>query len=222
VPAAPRPSSPCAAQRRFACHAAHAFGQGAWTGGGYAAGNTQPLVLCEPRFASLAQKPTKDKEHAPRHAIDGLNHALHLLQACAASAALERIRPAIAAVRVALHRAQKRRDAQAPSGRAFTIQPVRMQYVRGQPLRSPNGLRCAYVGRPTAFGNPFRVGQASTPTRKQAVEAYRSYILARPTLIAKVRAELRGKNLACWCPCDGHPCHADVLLEIANGQAGSA
>ena len=27
--------------------------------------------------------------------------------------------------------------------------------------------------------------------------------------------ELRGKNLACWCPLD-QPCHADVLLEIAN------
>jgi hypothetical protein len=27
--------------------------------------------------------------------------------------------------------------------------------------------------------------------------------------------ELRGKNLACWCPLD-KPCHADVLLELAN------
>lgn len=28
-------------------------------------------------------------------------------------------------------------------------------------------------------------------------------------------SELRGKNLACWCPLD-QPCHADVLLELAN------
>jgi hypothetical protein len=28
-------------------------------------------------------------------------------------------------------------------------------------------------------------------------------------------AELRGKNLACWCK-PGQPCHADVLLELAN------
>lgn len=27
--------------------------------------------------------------------------------------------------------------------------------------------------------------------------------------------KLRGKNLACWCPLD-QPCHADILLEIAN------
>jgi hypothetical protein len=26
---------------------------------------------------------------------------------------------------------------------------------------------------------------------------------------------LRGRDLACWCPLD-QPCHADVLLEIAN------
>jgi len=33
--------------------------------------------------------------------------------------------------------------------------------------------------------------------------------------IDEIKAELRGKNLACWCPLD-RPCHADVLLEIAN------
>jgi hypothetical protein len=27
--------------------------------------------------------------------------------------------------------------------------------------------------------------------------------------------ELKGKNLACWCPLD-QPCHADILLEMAN------
>jgi len=37
---------------------------------------------------------------------------------------------------------------------------------------------------------------------------------ASPSL-DEIRAELRGKNLACWCPIN-HPCHADVLLELAN------
>jgi hypothetical protein len=31
---------------------------------------------------------------------------------------------------------------------------------------------------------------------------------------------LRGKNLACWCPLD-KPCHADVLLELANKEGGA-
>jgi hypothetical protein len=37
----------------------------------------------------------------------------------------------------------------------------------------------------------------------------------------QIRSALAGKDLACWCPLeDGHgnpvPCHADVLLELAN------
>ncbi len=35
--------------------------------------------------------------------------------------------------------------------------------------------------------------------------------------VADIRAALRGKNLACWCA-PGAPCHADVLLEIANAE----
>lgn len=98
----------------------------------------------------------------------------------------------------------------------FSIQPVRIQYERGKRMRSPNGLMCAYVGRPTYFGNPYKVGEANTLTRKEAVDAFRARLLARPSLLAQVRGQLRGKNLACWCPLDGQPCHADVLLEIAN------
>lgn len=30
-------------------------------------------------------------------------------------------------------------------------------------------------------------------------------------------APLRGKNLACWCKL-GEPCHADVLLRLANSE----
>ena len=37
---------------------------------------------------------------------------------------------------------------------------------------------------------------------------------ARTTMLERM-PELRGKNLACWCPV-GSPCHADVLLEVAN------
>lgn len=54
--------------------------------------------------------------------------------------------------------------------------------------------------------------------QKKAVDLFRQNsmdytagILFRKT----VKLELRGKDLACWCPLDG-PCHADVLLEIAN------
>jgi len=31
----------------------------------------------------------------------------------------------------------------------------------------------------------------------------------------EIRAELAGRDLACWCPV-GSPCHGDVLLAVAN------
>lgn len=36
-----------------------------------------------------------------------------------------------------------------------------------------------------------------------------------PPTAAEIRRKLRGKNLAGWCAPD-QPCHADVLLELAN------
>lgn len=93
---------------------------------------------------------------------------------------------------------------------------------------SPNGLPIVYVGRPTRWGNPFRIGAVSADDCMtcadvaEAVSKYRSEVLTFGGGFAGVRAdeicqELRGKNLACWCPI-GQPCHADVLLEIANAE----
>jgi hypothetical protein len=47
------------------------------------------------------------------------------------------------------------------------------------------------------------------------VSSTRTYLTASDAV-----TELAGKNLACWCPLD-QPCHADVLLELANGEATS-
>lgn len=96
--------------------------------------------------------------------------------------------------------------------------PQRIQYKRSRRMASPNGLQCVYVGRPTQWGNPYRVGAANTLTRAEAVDAFRAYVRARPRLTDAIRRHLKGKNLACWCPCDGQPCHADILLEIANAD----
>jgi len=41
------------------------------------------------------------------------------------------------------------------------------------------------------------------------------FIVGPPPSIDEIRADLGGKNLACFCKA-GEPCHADVLLEIAN------
>ena len=62
-----------------------------------------------------------------------------------------------------------------------------------------------YVGRPTRWGNPYSVEEWG---RDEAIRKFR--LLSIPNL-----DELRGKDLACWCPLD-KTCHADVLLELAN------
>lgn len=139
-----------------------------------------------------------------------------------------------------------------------------------------------YVGRPTVWGNPFRLrtpyalmrepgaadpqaaaeyeGRISANgtrhdyfhpdgrvtrctvrfmTAAESVEHYRRTLTGdltasmrsagiRPGLrghsltlgayvvtVADVVRDLAGRDLACWCPLD-QPCHADVLLEIAN------
>ena len=69
------------------------------------------------------------------------------------------------------------------------------------------------VDRSTRWGNPFRPGEDGIETIDEAVRAYRRWLAKNPELERAARAELAGRNLACWCPLDG-PCHADVLLEL--------
>lgn len=60
-------------------------------------------------------------------------------------------------------------------------------------------------------------------TREECVGLFREYVTGQPDMLEyrhkprvdELRAELAGKDLACWCPLD-QPCHADVLLELAN------
>ncbi len=100
-----------------------------------------------------------------------------------------------------------------------------------------------YVGRPTIWGNPFRIGARNpfgtiTADNRHAVSLYLGFAPQNEQLIKAAREHLRGHDLACWCRlCDMHrehgqplsdrvygsrcpycePCHADVLIEIANG-----
>jgi hypothetical protein len=70
-----------------------------------------------------------------------------------------------------------------------------------------------YVGRPTVWGNPWQV--SNIMTAKDAVEAFRLWIGWNPVYLEMVEARLAGHDLVCWCRLN-QPCHADVLLEIAN------
>jgi hypothetical protein len=64
------------------------------------------------------------------------------------------------------------------------------------------------------WANKFPIPQSATDDERRVVIAqYRAWLLLQPELMAAL-PELRGKDLICWCA--KKPCHADVLLELAN------
>jgi hypothetical protein len=111
--------------------------------------------------------------------------------------------------------------------------PYRVQLRRTKGWRKP--ANTVVVARPSKWGNPWTVDMyridyppsSDSELRRMAVSDYRGWLDGRWDLDADwpqrdrpdVR-ELRGKNLACWCPL-GEPCHADVLLELANREVTS-
>lgn len=71
-----------------------------------------------------------------------------------------------------------------------------------------------YVGRPTKWGNPYKVEQDGS--REEVIEKYRGFLIREIAHSHLNIQELRGKDLVCWCA--PLPCHADVLLELANKE----
>lgn len=115
------------------------------------------------------------------------------------------------------------------------MSPRRIQQRRTKGWRKPEGA--VSVARPSKRGNHYRIipvggGYAVKdrhdeswghyPTireaRSRAVQLFRVDVTdVDQGNISLIQKELRGKDLMCWCPLD-QPCHADVLLELANGD----
>ena len=113
--------------------------------------------------------------------------------------------------------------------------PKRIQRQRTKGWRMSENT--VYVGRPSKWGNPWHVtphddGRATVvnpvsdhtfesevAARGHAARSFGWQLEHHPNVLgftaAEARAELAGKNLACSCPLD-QPCHADVLLKVAN------
>lgn len=100
--------------------------------------------------------------------------------------------------------------------------PRRIQLQRTAGWRLP--YNTVKVDRTTRWGNPLRLKAGYTA--ESAVADYRRWLAgaashlsdvkaAQAPTFEEIRQRLKGKNLACWCAI-GRPCHADVLLEIAN------
>lgn len=98
--------------------------------------------------------------------------------------------------------------------------PRRVQLSRRKGWRKPENT--VVVARPTKWGNPFSIAEYG---RDHAIAAFRE-LMTDPMARAhvgypepeEVVAEMAGRNLACWCPLD-QPCHADVLLALANEES---
>lgn len=118
-----------------------------------------------------------------------------------------------------------------------TSAPRRVQRTRKPGGGMPVGAK--YVGRPGPYGNPFVVGidaddaaHAAALFREwletNSITVYNPYggaeyldaMNARRDWILGHVAELRGRDLACWCPLPGpgepDHCHGAVLLSLAN------
>lgn len=100
--------------------------------------------------------------------------------------------------------------------------PERIQRKRVKGWRKPPGA--VIVDRTSRWGNWHRVGKVydARPipqTNAEAVAQFRAdcEVLRQddPDYFESWIAPLRGKDLVCCCALD-QPCHADVLLELAN------
>ena len=114
--------------------------------------------------------------------------------------------------------------------------PERIQLRRTKGWRMPEGA--VKVDRSTGWGNPYRAVSMGSGwwatldldgrlfaqhTSKadavaQAVRHFSTWIRTDDPNATAIRdrfAMLRGRDLACWCKPES-PCHADVLLELAN------
>lgn len=93
----------------------------------------------------------------------------------------------------------------------------RIQRKRTKGWRMPGGA--VYVGRNTRYGNPFRIGEphpvSGVPMDAEDVCQMYAWgmVNVKPDL-----SDLRDKDLVCWCSLD-QPCHADILLKLANEGA---
>jgi len=119
------------------------------------------------------------------------------------------------------------------------VSAKRIQLRRTKGWRKPEGA--IVVARPSRWGNPWvvvkdpdggwkvegnglvyrgftdKLGaiQGAVYGYRERLEHIRCFGTGMRFAYSDIRRELAGHDLACWCPLD-QPCHADVLLEVAN------
>lgn len=75
-------------------------------------------------------------------------------------------------------------------------------------------VNAVYCGRPSIYGNPFYMKNESM--RDEVCDKYEEWIWLEKNawLRAKMKEELKGKDLICWC--SPKRCHCQTIVEIVN------
>lgn len=92
--------------------------------------------------------------------------------------------------------------------------------------------RGIYIGRGSAFGNPFATQPGKgvvevVATRDEAVDKFATHLrekwatdpFFRQHLISLVKKYLRGEDIILVCSCKPKRCHGDVLVELVENMA---
>ena len=110
------------------------------------------------------------------------------------------------------------------------MMPIRIQRKRTKGWKMPPNT--VYVGRGTEYGNAFNKTQIAVtfgqkgypmplvalhtePSLERCLDMYIASLFTVLSFDPEFLAPLKGRNLACWCK-EGEPCHADILLKLAN------
>jgi len=117
--------------------------------------------------------------------------------------------------------------------------PKRIQRKRTKGFKMPENT--VYVGRPGKWGNPFKVSKVKSGFilrqeinygkpinfrfkifKDKEIATNKAIRLFKKWIDKQIFSplELKGKDLACWCAIQKNglyvPCHADILLSLAN------
>lgn len=86
--------------------------------------------------------------------------------------------------------------------------------VRTRAVNLRNEPYDVYIGRPSKYGNPYRLGFDGD--RKEVIRKYAQMLQKNPGLQWAARQVLQGKRLGCFCKPE--PCHGDILARVADGM----
>lgn len=71
-----------------------------------------------------------------------------------------------------------------------------------------------YIGRGSPWGNPYVIGEHGT--RDDVCDLYEHMVEVSPDFKERIKRELKGKDLVCFCV--PARCHGHYLLGVANAE----